>query len=112
MVSLAGAGSFGAYQTKQLGKAEATLEAKNLKIAEKEATITNLQIKNKENIANLSKYQANVRLLKREKAKAQAKALKDVTRIERISKNKSKLYERLINIDYAKTQRELEELTK
>lgn len=108
---LAGAGYFGYSQTIKLGEAYATIEQKDLKIAEKEAVITNLTIEVTKNVEKVQRYQADVRRIESEKAQIQSKAIKDLNRVEKIAKSKSKIYERLVNIDYQKTQRELKELT-
>ncbi|QJQ85154.1 hypothetical protein DIREPILLOW8_140 [Vibrio phage Direpillow8] len=110
-VSLAGAGYFGYYQTKQLGAAEVKLEAAKLEIKNKEATITQLQIENGKIIEKAQRYQADVQRVQIEKDKIKEKAIKDLGRVEKITKRKSKLYEKLINKDYKNTQRQLEELT-
>lgn len=111
LMLLAGAGSFGYYQTKQLGVLEVKLEAANTKIAEKEATITNLQSQNIENIAKIERYQASVQALRSDNAALKDKAIKDIQRVERIAKAKSKLYEKLVNKDFQEMQQELRELT-
>lgn len=108
---LAGAGGFGYYQTKQLGAVEVKLEAANLKIKEKEATITQLQISNSENVTKIEQYQANVQALRSEKNQISAKAIKDLQRVEKVAKRKSKLYEKLVNRDFQNMQDELKELT-
>lgn len=111
LLLLAGAGKFGYDQTKLLGKAEATIEEKNLEITKKQATITQLTSENSEIIEKAQQYQADVQRTLREKDKIQQKAIKDLDRVERIAKRKSALYEKLINKDYTNTQRQLEELT-
>lgn len=108
---LAGAGGFGYYQTKQLGAVEVKLDAANLKIKEKEATITQLQISNSENVTKIEQYQANVQALRSEKNQISAKAIKDLQRVEKVAKRKSKLYEKLVNRDFQNMQNELKELT-
>ncbi len=110
-VMLAGAGYFGYYQTKQLGAVEVALEAANIEIKNKEATITQLQVENAKNVERALRFQADKQRIEQESAKIEQKAMKDVTRVEKIAKRKSKIYERLVNIDYKKTQRELKELT-
>lgn len=110
-ILLAGAGGFGYYQTKQLGAVEVKLDAANLKIKEKEATITQLQISNSENVTKIEQYQANVQALRSEKNQISAKAIKDLQRVEKVAKRKSKLYEKLVNRDFQNMQNELKELT-
>lgn len=111
LMLLAGAGSFGYYQTKQLAATEVKLEAANLKVKEKEATITQLQIENGKIIEKAQRYQADAQRTQQEKDKIQQQAVKDLDRVEKIAKRKSKLYEKIINRDYKETQQELEELT-
>ena len=52
------------------------------------------------------------RSLRRQKTAYEEKAVKDLTRVENIAKKKSKLYEKLVNRDFRKTQNELRELVK
>ncbi|BBL19235.1 hypothetical protein KIT04_066 [Vibrio phage KIT04] len=111
LLSLAGAGGFGYYQTKQLGATEVKLEAANTEIKNKEATITQLQIENGKIIEKAQRYQADAQRVQNEKDANQRKAIKDLSRVEKIAKRKSKLYEKLVNKDYKETQQELEELT-
>ncbi|AFB83928.1 hypothetical protein VPT02_072 [Vibrio phage VPT02] len=111
LMLLAGAGGFGYYQTKQLAATEVKLEAANLKVKEKEATITQLQIENGKIIEKAQRYQADAQRTQQEKDKIQQQAVKDLDRVEKIAKRKSKLYEKIINRDYKETQQELEELT-
>lgn len=111
LMLLAGAGGFGYYQTKQLAATEVKLEAANLKVKEKEATITQLQIENGKIIEKVQRYQADAQRTQQEKDKIQQQAVKDLDRVEKIAKRKSKLYEKIINRDYKETQQELEELT-
>lgn len=112
LMLLAGAGGFGYYQTKQLAATEVKLEAANLKVKEKEATITQLQIENGKIIEKAQRYQADAQRTQQEKDKIQQQAVKDLDRVEKIAKRKSKLYEKIINRDYKETQQELQEITR
>lgn len=110
-VMLAGAGGFGYYQTKQLGALEVKLDAANTEIKNKEEAITQLQKSNDENVAKIERYQATVQALRSDSAALKDKAIKDLQRVERIAKAKSKLYEKLVNKDFQEMQKELQELT-
>lgn len=112
LLLLAGAGKFGYNQTKSLGKAEATIEERNLEITKKQATITQLTSENSEIIKKAHDYQAEIQVIRQEKAELQQKAVKDLGRVEKIATTKPEIYKKLINKDYENTQKELRELTK
>lgn len=104
-IALAGAGYFGVVQTEALGVAKAKVESLEATIIEKDKAIF-------ENNMRIATLQSDNQVLNREKAANAEKALKDITRVERIAARKAKLYEKLVNRDFKKTQDELRELTR
>lgn len=112
LLALAGAGTFGYHQTKQVGKLEVSLEAKNTEIEKRDATIVSLREDVARNVEKSLWHQREQQRIQQESDKVQQQAMKDVSRVEAIAKKKAKLYEKIINNDYRKTQREIEELTK
>lgn len=112
LLALAGAGTFGYYQTKQVSKLEVSLEAKNTEIEKRDATIVSLREDVARNVEKSLWHQREQQRIQQESDKVQQQAMKDVSRVEAVAKKKAKLYEKLINNDYRKTQREIEELTK
>lgn len=75
-------------------------------------TLEKIKIENAKNVEKTLRYQADVRRIEQESDKIQKKAFKDVSRVENILKRKAKIYKRLMNLDYKKSQRELQEITK
>lgn len=89
-----------------------SLVEKSAKIDILSQTLENTKIENAKNLERTLRYQADVRRIEQESDKIQKKAFKDVSRVENILKRKAKIYKRLMNLDYKKSQRELQEITK
>lgn len=104
-ITLAGAGYFILDQREMIAE-------QRVEITKLEGTITQIKFENHENVLKVERLQSVNRDNQIEKAEIKEKAIKDLARVEKIAIRKSKIYERLVNMDFSKTQRELEVLTK
>lgn len=105
VLALTGAGFCLYYQTKAVGRLETENKTLSDTIVAKDQEI----FKNNSKILTLQRENHSLSLEKEENA---ARALKDLTRVQRIAERKGKLYEKLVNQDFRKTQKRLEDLTK
>lgn len=102
---LAGAGKYILYQN-------SVITEKSVKIEKLEATLADVRVEVEKNNLLVSNLQRKDRVNTQEINKIKEKALKDVQRVEKIAIRKSKLYEKLVNKDFQKTQNEIRELSK
>jgi hypothetical protein len=97
-------GSCAYVQTSRLAIAEKKVDTLELTIQKKDEAIR----ENNESIDELTyKYEQSQTLADAQRQKA----LKDVTRVQNIANRKAKLYEKLVNKDFKKTQNELRKVS-